>query len=424
MSVTLHKPPPPTLALTLSSIMRPVHWNSWVAGAVCLIVGVVVPVLNVATSEKSVLHASDFLVSLVGKLTCYAIVAVAMDLVWGYAGVLSLCHAMFFALGGYAMGMYLMRAIGTEGMYRSNLPDFMVFLDWKELPWYWEGFNRFGFALAMALVVPGVVAFVFGFFAFRSRITGVYFSIVTQAMTYAAMLLFFRNATGFGGNNGLTDFKRILGYPLRDPSTRAVLCALTGLGLGATYVLCRAIVGSRAGRVLTAMRDAEAKVRFSGYNPVTYKLFAWTVSAMLCGLAGALYVPQVGIINPSEMQPSSSVEIAIWVAVGGRGTLAGAILGAFLVNGMKSWLTVAFPTAWLYFLGVLFVVVTLVLPGGIVESFAGIAKGRGVLARLLIARSKRREDGQLPVPPGSVAPQAAAVQGSVASVVASEEQPP
>ncbi|HTB78218.1 MAG TPA: urea ABC transporter permease subunit UrtC [Polyangiaceae bacterium] len=423
MSVTLHKPPPPTLALTLSSIMRPVHWNSWVAGAVCLIVGVVVPVLNVATSEKSALHASDFLVSLVGKLTCYAIVAVAMDLVWGYAGVLSLCHAMFFALGGYAMGMYLMRAIGTEGMYRSNLPDFMVFLDWKELPWYWEGFNRFGFALAMALVVPGVVAFVFGFFAFRSRITGVYFSIVTQAMTYAAMLLFFRNATGFGGNNGLTDFKRILGYPLRDPSTRAALCALTGLGLGATYVLCRAIVGSRAGRVLTAMRDAEAKVRFSGYNPVTYKLFAWTVSAMLCGLAGALYVPQVGIINPSEMQPSSSVEIAIWVAVGGRGTLAGAILGAFLVNGMKSWLTVAFPTAWLYFLGVLFVVVTLVLPGGIVESFAGIAKGRGVLARLLIARSKRSEDGQLPVPAGSVAPQPA-VQGSVASVVASEEQPP
>jgi urea transport system permease protein len=423
MSVTIHKPPPPTLALTLSSIARPVHWNSWVAGAVCLLVGVVVPVLNVATSEKSVLHASDFLVSLVGKLTCYAIVAVAMDLVWGYAGVLSLCHAMFFALGGYAMGMYLMRAIGTEGMYRSNLPDFMVFLDWKELPWYWEGFNRFGFAMVMALVVPGFVAFVFGFFAFRSRIGGVYFSIVTQAMTYAAMLLFFRNATGFGGNNGLTDFKRILGYPLRDPSTRAALCAITGIGLGVTYALCRAIVGSRAGRVLTAMRDAEAKVRFSGYNPVTYKLFAWTVSAMLCGLAGALYVPQVGIINPSEMQPSSSVEIAIWVAVGGRGTLAGAILGAFLVNGMKSWLTVAFPTAWLYFLGVLFVVVTLVLPGGIVESFSGIAKGRGLLARLLIARSKRSEDGQLPVPAASAAP-APAVPVPVAGVAVGEEQQP
>jgi urea transport system permease protein len=320
------------------------------------------------------------------------------------------------------MGMYLMRAIGTEGMYRSNLPDFMVFLDWKELPWYWEGFNRFGFALAMALVVPGVVAFIFGFFAFRSRIGGVYFSIVTQALTYAAMLLFFRNATGFGGNNGLTDFKRILGYPLREPSTRAALCALTGLGLALTYALCRAIVASRAGRVLTAMRDAEAKVRFSGYNPVTYKLFAWTVSAMLCGLAGALYVPQVGIVNPSEMQPSSSVEIAIWVAVGGRGTLAGAILGAFLVNGMKSWLTVAFPTAWLYFLGVLFVVVTLVLPGGIVESFSGLAKGRRGLARLLSnAASKRTEEGQLPVPPGSAVPPAAV---AVSAVPVSEEQPP
>ena len=418
-SVTIHKPPPPTVPITMS-VSRPLHWNSWVAGAVCLLVGVVVPVLNVATSEKSALHASDFLVSLVGKLTCYAIVAVAMDLVWGYAGVLSLCHAMFFALGGYAMGMYLMRAIGKEGMYASNLPDFMVFLDWKELPWYWQGFNVFGFALTMALVVPGVVAFVFGFFAFRSRIGGVYFSIVTQAVTYAAMLLFFRNATGFGGNNGLTDFKRILGYPLRDPSTRAALCAITGLGLALTYVLCRYIVGSRAGRVLTAMRDAEAKVRFSGYNPVAYKLFAWTVSAMLCGLAGALYVPQVGIVNPSEMQPSSSVEIAIWVAVGGRGTLAGAILGAFLVNGMKSWLTVAFPTAWLYFLGVLFVVVTLVLPGGIVESFSGIAKGRGFVARLLLA--KRKEEGQLPVPASSVAP--APPVGNGVSVAVSEEQPP
>ena len=416
MSVTIHKPPPPTLAPALT-MSRPLHWNSWVAGAVCIVVGVVVPVLNVATSEKSFLHASDFLVTLVGKLTCYGIVAIAMDLVWGYAGVLSLCHAMFFALGGYAMGMYLMRAIGTEGDFRSTLPDFMVFLDWKELPWYWYGFDRFGFALVMALLVPGAVAFVFGFFAFRSRIGGVYFSIVTQALTYAAMLLFFRNATGFGGNNGLTDFKRILGYPLREPSTRAVLCALTGLGLAATYVLCRAIVASRAGRVLTAMRDAEAKVRFSGYNPVTYKLFAWTVSAMLCGLAGALYVPQVGIVNPSEMQPSSSVEIAIWVAVGGRGTLAGAILGAFLVNGMKSWLTVAFPTVWLFFLGTLFVVVTLVLPGGIVESFSGLARGRGLLLRLL---SKRTEAGQLPEPPASVvAPIVPANGGAV-----SEEQPP
>jgi urea transport system permease protein len=255
---------------------------------------VLVPALNVFPSEASPVHVTEFAVGLIGKLTCYAMVAVAMDLAWGYTGILSLCHGLFFALGGYAMGMHLMRAIGTEGMYRSDLPDFMVFLDWKELPWYWHGFQSFGFAAVMAILVPAAVAYVFGFFAFRSRIGGVYFSIVTQALTYAAMLLFFRNATGFGGNNGLTDFKRILGYPLREPSTRAALCALTGLGLGLTYALCRAITLSRAGRVLTAMRDAEAKVRFSGYDPVAYKLFAWTVSAMLCGLAGALYVPQVG----------------------------------------------------------------------------------------------------------------------------------
>jgi urea transport system permease protein len=365
--------------------------------AVCALVAVVLPLLNVLTPENSPLHVSDFLITLVGKLTCYAIVAVAMDFVWGYAGILSLCHALFFALGGYAMGMHLMRVIGTEGMYRSTLPDFMVFLDWKELPWYWHGFEHFGFALFMALFVPGCFAFVFGFFAFRSRISGVYFSIVTQAVTYAAMLLFFRNATGFGGNNGLTDFKRILGFPLREPSTRAVLCAITGLTLAATFVLCRAVIASRAGRVLTAMRDAEAKVRFSGYDPVSYKLFAWTLSAVLCGLAGALYVPQVGIVNPSEMQPSSSVEIAIWVAVGGRGTLAGALLGAFVVNLAKSWLTVEFPTAWLYVLGTLFVVVTLVLPGGLLQALAGLGRVRGLVARTATAQTSSP-------PPATAAP--------------------
>jgi urea transport system permease protein len=375
-------PPPP----------RPVvrrAWRTWLVAAVCLVVGVLVPVLNVATPESSAFHVSEFAVGLVGKLTCYAIVAVAMDLAWGYAGILSLCHGLFFALGGYAMGMYLMRVIGTEGMYRSQLPDFMVFLDWKELPWYWRGFDSFPFALAMALVVPGVVAYVFGFFAFRSRINGVYFSIVTQAVTYAAMLLFFRNATGFGGNNGLTDFKRILGYSLREPSTRAALCAATGVGLALTYALCQGVVKSRAGRVLTAMRDVEAKVRFCGYDPVAYKLFAWTLSAVLCGFAGALYVPQVGIVNPSEMQPSSSVEIAIWVAVGGRGTLAGAILGALLVNGGKSWLTVAFPTAWLFALGVLFVVVTLLLPGGILQVFARVADASKAAFRMARGVSSR-----------------------------------
>jgi urea transport system permease protein len=378
-------------------------WDVWVAAVVCAGVTLVVPLLNVLPAEQSSLHASEFLVTLVGKFACYAIVAVAMDLVWGYTGILSLCHALFFALGGYAMGMYLMRSIGTEGVYRSTLPDFMVFLDWKELPWYWHGFEHFGFAAAMALFVPGLVAYIFGFFAFRSRIGGVYFSIITQAFTYAAMLLFFRNATGFGGNNGLTDFKRILGYPLREPGTRAVLCALTGAALAISYALCRAIVASRAGRVLTAMRDAESKVRFSGYDPVAYKLFAWTLSAVLCGAAGALYVPQVGIVNPSEMQPSSSVEIAIWVAVGGRGTLAGAILGALLVNGAKSWLTDAFPTAWLYVLGGLFVVVTLLLPGGLLQglrALSHIPHGAARIARGVRSLAPKRNS---PAPPSAPA---------------------
>jgi urea transport system permease protein len=371
---------------------------------VCLVVGVVVPVLNVWPGPTSPLHVSEFLVTLIGKLTCYAIVAIAMDLAWGYAGILSLCHGLFFALGGYAMGMHLMRAIGTEGMYRSDLPDFMVFLDWKKLPWYWHGFEHFGFAALMALLVPAAVAYVFGYFAFRSRISGVYFSIVTQALTYAAMLLFFRNATGFGGNNGLTDFKRILGFSLREPATKAALCAASGGGLAIAYVVSRAVVGSRAGRVLMAIRDIEAKVRFCGYDTVAYKLFVWTLSATLCGLAGALYVPQVGIINPSEMQPSSSVEIAIWVAVGGRGTLAGAALGALLVNGAKSWLTVAFPTAWLYVLGTLFVVVTLLLPGGVVQAFAGAVRLRAFTLHAIHRLLPKRVSA---VPPPQVVQQVA-----------------
>ncbi len=366
--------------LSARFVSRLPRWETGLVALLCAIAGVAVPLLNTMTSETSALHVPDFLVTLIGKFACYAIVAVALDLVWGYVGILSLCHGLFFALGGYAMGMYLMRSIGTEGMYRSELPDFMVFLDWKELPWYWRGFDRFGFALLMSLVVPGVVAYVFGFFAFRSRITGVYLAVITQALTYAAMLLFFRNATGFGGNNGLTDFKRILGYSLRDPETRAVLCAASGAGLAASYAVCRLVVASRAGRILMAIRDAEEKVRFCGYDPVRYKLFAWTLSAVLCGLAGALYVPQIGIVNPSEMQPSNSVEIPIWVAVGGRGTLAGAVLGALLINGAKSWLTVAFPTAWLYVLGSLFVFVTLALPGGLLQAFSGLRRAVGALA--------------------------------------------
>ena len=308
----------------------------------------------------------EYLVPQFGKFLCFGIAALAMDLVWGYAGILSLGHGLFFALGSYSMGMYLMRSIAGEGVYRSQLPDFMVFLDWKQLPWYWNGFQNFGFAAVMSLVVPGALAFVFGWFAFRSRIRGVYFSIVTQALTYAATLLFFQNATGFGGNNGLTDFKRILGWPLHHPSTRAALYVTSVITLVATYALCRYVVTSRLGRVLRAVRDGELKTRFCGYESTHYKLFIWTLSAMLCGLAGALYVPQVGIINPSEMQPANSIEMAIWVAVGGRGSLIGAVIGAWIVAGGKSWLTNTIPSAWLYVLGALFVVVTLFLPRGLV----------------------------------------------------------
>ena len=339
--------------------------GQWLAvAALATFVLVVVPGLNALPADTP-LHVPNFLIPLFGKFLCYAIVALAMDLIWGYTGILSLGHGVFFALGGYAMGMYLMRSIGAEGVYASHLPDFMVFLDWKELPWFWQGFDRFGFAAFMALAVPGSLAFVFGWFAFRSRIKGVYFAIITQAMTFAMMLLFFRNNTGFGGNNGLTDFKRLLGFSLQEPSTRLGLYLASGIAFLGTYLLCRFIIRSKLGRVLAAIRDEEGKVRFTGYDTLHYKLFVWTVSAVFCGLAGALYVPQVGIINPSEMVPANSIEMAIWVAVGGRGTLIGAAGGALLVNGAKSWFTVSAPDTWLYALGAIFISVTLFLPGGV-----------------------------------------------------------
>lgn len=341
--------------------------RGWTAIAVALVlICAVAPLANLLVPAGSVFHLSDFSVSLIGKIMCYAIVALAMDLIWGYAGILSLGHGLFFALGGYAFGMYLMRSIGLDGVYKSPLPDFMVFLDWKAYPWYWSMSDQFWYAALLSVVFPGLLAFVFGFFAFRSRIKGVYFSIITQALTFAAMLLFFRNDTGFGGNNGFTDFKRILGFPLHTPSMRMTLFVLSGLALISALLLARWVVTSKFGRVLTAIRDAESRVMFSGYDPLWYKLGIWTLSAMLCGLAGALYVPQVGIINPGEMSPANSIEIAIWVAVGGRGTLIGAIVGAFLVNGARSWFTVAFPEYWLFFLGAIFIAVTLFLPDGVV----------------------------------------------------------
>jgi urea transport system permease protein len=338
-------------------------WLFYVAAA--LVVFVAFPVLNLVVPPGNVLHLSDYTVTLIGKIMCYAIVALAMDLIWGYTGILSLGHGVFFALGGYAMGMYLMRSIGHDGVYQSDLPDFMVFLDWKAYPWYWSFTDHFWFAALLVVLVPGLLAFVFGYFAFRSRIKGVYFSIITQAMTYAFMLLFFRNDTGFGGNNGFTDFKRILGFPITAPQTRMALFVLTGAALLGFLLLGRWIVTSKLGRVLTAIRDAETRVMFSGYNPLYFKLFIWTLSAVICGIAGALYVPQVGIINPSEMSPANSIEIAIWTAVGGRGTLFGPVLGAALVNLGKSWFTQALPEYWLFLLGLLFILVTLFLPRGV-----------------------------------------------------------
>lgn len=355
---------PMVLSAPQRRVFNAAGWSGVAAGL--LVVTVLVPLLNLVVPATSMWHVSDFMVSLVGKIMCYAICALAMDLIWGYTGILSLGHGVFFALGGYGMGMYLMRQIGRDGSYHADLPDFMVFLDWKTMPWHWAGSDSFLRAVLVILIVPGLLAYTFGFFAFRSRIKGVYFSIITQAMTYAAMLLFFRNETGFGGNNGFTDFKRILGVNITLPSTRMVLFVITGLTLIGFFVVGRWLINTKFGRVLQAIRDAEGRVMFCGYDPLSYKLTIWTISAVMCSMAGALYVPQVGIINPSEMTPAASIEIAIWTAVGGRATLLGPIVGAFFVNGAKSWFTQVFPEFWLYFLGALFIAVTLFLPQGIV----------------------------------------------------------
>jgi urea transport system permease protein len=332
---------------------------------------VLVPALNLLTPETSPLHVPTYLVSLFGKYTCYALLALAIDLIWGYCGILSLGHGAFFALGGYAMGMYLMRQIGTRGVYANPiLPDFMVFLNWPELPLYWYGFQSFAYAALMVLLVPGLLAFVFGWFAFRSRVTGVYLSIITQALTYALMLGFFRNNFGFGGNNGLTDFKDILGFNVQAPGTRVALFAISVAALMLGFVMCRAIVASKFGKVLIAIRDAESRTRFLGYRVESYKLFVFTLSACMAGVAGALYVPQVGIINPSEFAPANSIEAVIWVAVGGRGTLTGAVIGAVLVNYGKTYFTSGvLAPYWLFLLGALFIAVTLALPRGIVGTF-------------------------------------------------------
>ncbi|NCA70541.1 MAG: urea ABC transporter permease subunit UrtC [Sphingobacteriia bacterium] len=346
--------------------------------ALLLLMTILVPVLNLMVPPESPWHVSTYLVTLLGKFLTYALLALAVDLIWGYAGILSLGHGAFFALGGYAMGMYLMRQIGTRGVYgHPELPDFMVFLNWDSLPWYWWGFDMFWFAMLMVVLVPGLLALVFGWLAFRSRVTGVYFAIITQALTFALMLAFFRNEMGFGGNNGLTDFKDILGFSIQARETRVGLFVASAIALILGYLACRYIVTSRFGRVVVAIRDAENRVRFSGYRVESYKLWLFVFSAMLAGIAGALYVPQVGIINPGEFSPLSSIELVVWVATGGRGTLYGAVTGAFVVNYAKTWFTTAYPELWLFALGALFVLVTLLLPRGLVG---------------LIRRRRREED--------------------------------
>ena len=338
----------------------------WFLGCLLALV-ILVPALNGLVSQDSVLHIPTYAVGLIGKYLCFALLALSLDLVWGYCGILSLGHGAFFALGGYAFGMHLMREIGERGVYGNPvLPDFMVFLNWEDLPWYWWGFDSFIFSILMVLLIPGLLAIVFGWFAFRSRVTGVYLSIITQALTYALMLAFFLNELGFGGNNGLTDFKDVLGIELQSDSTRRGLFIISALALAAGFVLCRWLLKTHYGKILLAVRDAESRSRFLGYRTENYKLFAFVVAAMLAGLAGALYVPQVGIINPGEFSPLNSIEIVIWVAVGGRGTLYGAALGAIVVNLARTWFTGAMPELWLFVLGGMFVVVTVLLPKGIV----------------------------------------------------------
>jgi urea transport system permease protein len=338
--------------------------------SVILLLAILVPALHLLTPANSLVHIPAYAMALIGKYLCYAMLALSLDLVWGYCGILSLGHGAFFTLGGYAMGMYLMRQIGSRGVYgNTELPDFMVFLNWTELPWYWHGFDWFPFALFMVLFVPGLLAFLFGYFAFRSRVSGVHLSIITQALTFALMLAFFRNDMGFGGNNGLTDFKDILGFNLQSTGTRAALFIATCLALAASLLLCLAITRSRLGAVMIAIRDAESRTRFLGYRVEAFKLFAFTVSACMAGLAGALYVPQVGIINPSEFAPANSIEAVVWTAIGGRGTLFGPILGAVLVNFAKSWFTSTLPEFWLFALGGLFLAVTLFLPRGLAGLF-------------------------------------------------------
>jgi urea transport system permease protein len=376
---------------------------------------ITVPVLNLAVPRTSSFHMPPHAVALLGKYLCYAMLALSLDLVWGYCGILSLGHGAFFAIGGYAMGMYLMRQIGSRGVYgHPVLPDFMVFLNWKELPWYWYGFDQFWFAALMVMLAPGLLAFAFGWLAFRSRVTGVYLSIITQAMTYALLLAFFRNDMGFGGNNGLTDFKDILGFSLQAPATRAALFSTSALMLALAVVVTARLVSSRYGKLMVAVRDAESRTRFLGWRPENIKLLAFTISAVMAGIAGALYVPQVGIINPSEFAPANSIEVVIWTAVGGRGTIVGPVIGAIAVNWGKSWFTAALPEVWLFALGGLFIAVTLLMPKGIVGVWE---QWRSSL------KARRRVAPVPPAEPPAVSPSGPAAAPVTGPALAARPQP-
>ena len=355
----------------IATLHSPAGWLLFLLAVTAVLV--LMPVLNRVVPPESAFHVPNWMLTLTGRFLCLALVALALDLIWGYTGILSLGHGAFFALGGYVMGMHLTRNSYADG----GVPNFIQFLGVSEWPWFWVPFQWFWFTALMILVVPGLLAFLFGFFAFRSRVRGVYFAIITQALTFGMMLLFFRTETGVGGDTGLTNFQTLLGFSVRDADTRLALYLISALAVIGGYLLCRYIVTSKLGRVLTAIRDGESRVRFTGYNPLRYKLFVWTLSAMLCGVAGALYVPQTGVINPGEMAPAESIEMAVWVALGGRGTLVGALAGAGIVNGMKSYVTAVYPDLWLFFLGALFIIVTLFLPRGVAGLFQRVRGARG-----------------------------------------------
>ncbi|GEP41082.1 urea ABC transporter permease subunit UrtC [Brevifollis gellanilyticus] len=355
--------------MTHSLLVRPIAKREWsITAAVAFFLIVLMPLMN------SLGWISDFTINLWGKYLCYAMLAISVDLLWGYTGLLSLGQALFFTLGGYMMGMYLMRMIGDMGQYHKDMPDFLVFLGWERLPTFWKPFSSFPFAMIMMLLIPGIVAYVFGWLAFRSRVRGVYFSILTQALTYGASLMFFRNDMLMGGNNGFTDFRFILGYDIRSPGTQRGLFIITAIVLSLTYAGLRCLTRSRFGLVQQAVRDSENRVLFSGYSSPNFKLFIFVLSALIGSIGGALYVPQVGIINPSEMTTDKSLEAVVWTAVGGRGTLIGPIVGAVSVNALKSWATRAYPDLWLIILGGLFMLVVLFLPKGIV-GVPGMVKG-------------------------------------------------